>query len=140
MLRRTKTGHSPKKLCEELPGILNWALRGLKTLRARGRFAVPEASRSLLAEHRQASNRELLFFEEECEAQEGAEIICGDFYRRFVDWCDLGGHRAMDRGQFGKALSKRFPKVERVRRRRGGKVPWVYAGGGLFPVFLCPLT
>ena len=67
-----------KELCEELPGILNWALRGLKTLRARGRFAVPEASRSLLAEHRQASNPELLFFAEECEAQEGAEIICGD--------------------------------------------------------------
>ena len=117
-----------KELCEELPGILNWALRGLKTLRARGSFAVPEASRSLLAEHRQASNSELLFFEEECEAQESAEIICGDFYRRFVDWCDVGGHKAMDRGQFGKALSKRFPKVKRVRRRREGKVPWVYAG------------
>ena len=67
-----------KELCEEFPGILNWALRGLKTLRARGFFAVPEASRSLLAEHRQASNPELLFFEEECEAQEGTEIICGE--------------------------------------------------------------
>ena len=93
-----------------------------------GPWPVRKGIEQAVAEHRQASNPELLFFEEECEAQEGTEIICGDLYRRFVDWCEVGGHKAMDRGQFGKALSKRFPKVERVRRRREGKVPWVYAG------------
>ena len=117
-----------KELCEELPGILNWALKGLQSLRARGFFVVPKASKSLLAEHRQASNPELLFFDEECEAHAEAQIVCGDLYSWYGQWCDLGGHKAMDRGQFGKALSRRFPKVKRVRRRREGKVPWVYLG------------
>ena len=32
-----------RKMREELPGIFNWGLQGLKRLRDRGRFAVPEA-------------------------------------------------------------------------------------------------
>ena len=117
-----------KKLCEELPGILNWALKGLKSLRARGFFDVPNRSKKLLAEHRGASNPELLFFEEECKARQGAEIQVDDLYGRYSEWCRVGGHKAMSKGELGKALRRRYPQIERKRRRRGGKVPWVYTG------------
>ena len=117
-----------EKLKGELPGILNWALAGLKRLRQRGCFAVPAASKSLLAEHRGASNPELLFFEDECEVEQGAEMLCSDLHQRYVEWCRVGGHTPLDERQFGKALRKHFSQVDRKRRRREKKHPWVYSG------------
>jgi P4 family phage/plasmid primase-like protien len=119
-----------KKMQAELPGIFNWALQGLKRLRDRGQFAVPEASKALMAEHRQGSHPELRFFQEECKAREGDEEICGDLYHRYQEWCTYGGHTALSAGEFGKALKRRFPGVDRKRRRRDGRVPWVYSGLG----------
>ena len=119
-----------KKLEGELSGIFNWALRGLTSLRARGRFNVPEASKRLRAEHRGVSHPELQFLGQECEERAGTEVVCQDLYHRYQEWCDDGGHTALSDGEFGKALKRRFPKVERKRRRREGKIPWVYTGLG----------
>ena len=118
----------PQKLQTELPGILNWALAGLARLRKRGCFGVPEAAKRLIAVHRGASHPELLFLQEYCEAQADAEIGCTELYRSYQNWCELGGHLAMDDGQFGKALRKRFVRVDRLRRRQQGKQLWVYGG------------
>ena len=89
---------------------------------------MPEASRRLIAVHRGASHPELLFLQEHCEAQADAEIGCTELYQKYQGWCLIGGHLAMDDGQFGKALRKRFVRVDRLRRRQQGKQLWVYGG------------
>jgi len=125
---RDQNRELPQRLQTELSGIMNWALVGLQRLRKRGYFEVPEASRRLLAEHRGASQPELLFFADHCKAQADAEMACETLYDTYQRWCEDGAHRAMNPQQFGQALRKRFVRVERARRRRGGKQLWVYVG------------
>ena len=122
-----------KKLCEELPGILNWALNGLARLRKRGRFQIPEASRKAVHAHRQDSQPELQFFEDHCEAGPKAEVDCGALYLAYSGWCVENYHEVMNAKLFGKALRKQFPSVDRARRRRDGKPVWVYTRVQLIP-------
>ena len=121
------------KLCEELPGILNWALDGLARLRERGRFKVPEASMKAALALRQESHPELQFFEDCCEAEAKDEVDCGVLHQAYSQWCVENYHEVMDSKVFGKALRKRFPRVDRARRRRDGKPIWVYTGVKLIP-------
>lgn len=44
------------RLVEELPGILVWAVDGLKRLRERGQFDIPQSSTAQLAQYRKDSN------------------------------------------------------------------------------------
>ena len=79
-----------KKLCEEMPGILNWALEGLCRLRGRGRFKVPDASKKAAQGHRQDSHPELQFFEDCCEAEAKAEVDCSELQLAFSQWSTEG--------------------------------------------------
>lgn len=52
------------KLREELPGVLNWALEGLKRLRSNGRFTDAAAVREAVTEYRTEQNVVLLWLQE----------------------------------------------------------------------------
>jgi putative DNA primase/helicase len=53
-----------EKLSAELPGILNWALDGLRRLRANGRFTDAAAVRAAVAEYRTSQNALQLWLDE----------------------------------------------------------------------------
>lgn len=116
-----------RKLRQELPGILNWALEGLKRLRERGHFRVPKVSREALEEHRTESNPERLFFEECCIKDVSGRVRCEELYRAYAEWCRCHGHRVADAAQFGKEV-RRVLSVERRRGTNGARRPWVYEG------------
>jgi putative DNA primase/helicase len=54
MLNKSFYGHEnpalTEELCRELPGIFNWSLDGLQSLRARGRFEQPISSADAIRE------------------------------------------------------------------------------------------
>lgn len=52
------------KLLEELPGILNWALVGLKRLMENNAFTIPESSEAALKSYELENNHAKLFFDE----------------------------------------------------------------------------
>ena len=122
-----------EKLCEELPGILNWALEGLARLRERSKFIVPATCQKAAQAHRRDSQPELQFFEECCEAGPKAEVGCGTLHQAYSRWSIDRYQEVMDSKQFGKALRKCFSKVDRARRRQDGKPVWVYTGVQLIP-------
>lgn len=84
-----------KKLEAELPGILNWALKGLDRLKENNyRFSPCKSSEQLLREYRVEQNP-FIEFVEEC-------LLFGDLnartentvlYESFKQWCRSNGHR-----------------------------------------------
>jgi P4 family phage/plasmid primase-like protien len=76
----------------EPPGILNWAIEGLRRLRERGYFVIPEATRVAVEEFEKANDPPAQFLEEMCER--------GDFrtprkelYNVYRRWCIAFGYK-----------------------------------------------
>jgi putative DNA primase/helicase len=69
----------------ELPGILNWALRGLRDYQQNRLTPSPEmleAGRTF----RNTSDQVQRFFEEKCVLEDGAQTKAGDLYRVYKQW------------------------------------------------------
>lgn len=85
-----------KKLNQELPGIFNWAMEGLRRLRNRGHFAEPPQIRDVTSKYRHESNPIALFIEDECKNDVEDLIHCTqvtEAYRLYKMWCKDNGYR-----------------------------------------------
>src|ERR1043165_8228245 len=110
--------HLAQRICDnELPGVFNWAVEGLRRLRRQGRFTVSEAVQLAVREHRLACNPERQFLDECCTvAPEHAEP-CDFVYARYKAW--LAGRRAtpVTKPVFGREVFRVFPQVRRSQKR-----------------------
>ena len=96
-----------EKLVAELPGILAWAVEGLKNLRERGYFVIPSSSIEALNQYRQDSDPERMYFDEGLvEDPTGDGMTPNSLYGDYVEWCRRSGHRAKSKINFGKRLSE----------------------------------
>lgn len=125
----------PAKLLAELPGILNWALDGLRRLRTVGTFTASKQATAAAAEYRTASNPIALWVNEcttlglpdalrreiDAKRMRLADSDAGwtqarAAYDNYRGWCvDTGRHEA-NQTVFGRELS-----AELVRRGAGDK-------------------
>jgi P4 family phage/plasmid primase-like protien len=115
----------------ELPGMLNWALEGLRRLRAHGwRFTIPAACRAAVAEHRLESDPARAFLSERFVADPEAEpAVAGDLYQDYKWYCDANGHRnVMSSVTFGRQVRRVFPNAVTGTRRVDGQVVRVWTG------------
>ena len=99
----------------ELPGVLNWALEGLRRLRASGwRFTRPAACTAALEEHRRESDPARTFLLDHYEAAAGGgPIVAEELYLAYALWCDRNGHRnPLNNISFGKQIRRLFPGAE----------------------------
>ena len=94
------------KLEAELSGILNWALVGLKRLRANGRLSDASAVREAVAEYRQESNPTSEWLAERtvplAEADTGARALHLDY----LTWCKQFGSEPLNAKNFGVELRR----------------------------------
>jgi putative DNA primase/helicase len=124
---------SPDYWRDELPGMLNWALQGLKRLRERGEFDLPTPCLELLREHRLDSNPARRFLEEHYR-QTGSEedyVIASDVYESYKQWCDRNGIRRdhlLTAPMFGREIRRVFPSVDNPLKRVNGVVLRVWKG------------
>jgi P4 family phage/plasmid primase-like protien len=113
----------------ELPGILNWALEGLRRLRQAGQFTRPKVMESCLGQHRRESNPARLFLEEECRPHDDASTSCEVVYNAYVRWCERNGFRyKLTANDFGREVRRVYTSVERKQQRKDGKQVWQYVG------------
>lgn len=79
-------------LCEELPGILNWALRGWMHYQQHGLLSPKEIELESLR-YKTEQDKIGLFFEERCvlstvnEPKPGLKILRGRLYEDYIAWC-----------------------------------------------------
>ncbi len=118
----------PAKLRAELPGILNYALEGLRILRSEGSFPKMKGADSLKEEWKRRSDSLYWFVSERVEKDSQASVSKDDFYQAYVEFCEERSLRAKGREIVGKELSKHTPYVRSERPREGDKRILVWAG------------
>ncbi len=96
-----------EKLMDELPGILNWALEGLRRLWANGgQFTFSYAAEEFLKEYEQESNPVRQWIIEKTvpapEPMTSAKLLYADY----AEWCKDSGRQAFNETNFGKELKR----------------------------------
>lgn len=107
------------KLETELPGILNWAIDGLKRLTKRGYFEhysfIKEAVKDL-EDDNNPSNR---FFEEHLIFENGSYEEKNKLFDKYSNWCNSTNTYRLSNILFGKCILKKFPRIEKSSRLPG---------------------
>ena len=100
-----------EKLCRELPGILLWAIAGLKRLRERGHFVQPQASLESLLEIEDLSAPVKIFVRDCCEMSPDFKVGKKSLWDIYKIWCEREGRKYSTREVLGINLKAAFPKI-----------------------------
>lgn len=118
------------KLKEELPGILNWALRGLVKLHAltadqQEKKTFPQCTEgaALLAKMREDSDREQKFLREETQMAIPDKFLGAlDLYDNYKQWMSDRGYYPVGYDKFRDAILRVYPNIssgrKTIRRRK----------------------
>lgn len=97
----------------QLPGMLNWALLGLRRLESQG-FTTSAESIQATEEIRTANNSARSFIRESYAFREGAYLPCSEAYQDYSKWCNEHGMTPVNANNFGRELKQVFnDKVDR---------------------------
>ncbi|MDO9507253.1 phage/plasmid primase, P4 family [Hydrogenophaga sp.] len=90
-----------EKLMGELPGILNWALDGLKALQDRGAFIQPASGLEAVEELVRKTTPILGFISDTLDFDAGAWVTKDDLYDVYRQWCmDEGAKHVLQKNNF----------------------------------------
>ena len=110
--------HRSKRIIEtELPGVLNWALIGLKQLREHNEFFEPGEARDLKERFRQITNPLLVFIDEKLSVTfDDSGDSPGDVYRTYRFWCETAGVQSLGKIKFLERIEHELG----VKKKRSG--------------------
>jgi putative DNA primase/helicase len=108
-----------EELMRELPGILNWALRGLQHLRERGHFVQPESGKQLAQDVLESASPLREFVSDRCVLGQGREETLPTLYQVYCGWAELRGEHPMKLSAFSRELTTAHPELVRDQRGRG---------------------
>jgi len=113
-----KRDHNLKtKLRAELPGILNWAIEGLRAYKEQ-RLDPPDAVTKATAEYRGEQDILGAFLEEHTRGDTSSSASAGELYKKYVDWAHQSGERAESQTAFGLRLRERGYQQVRTKSHR----------------------
>jgi len=92
------------KLVTELPGILNWSLRGLDRLRERGYFQMPQSSTDAIHQLEDLASPIAAFLRDWCVIDAQAAVNVKVLYGAWKAWCEQQGQSARSNIVFGRDL------------------------------------
>jgi putative DNA primase/helicase len=96
----------PVKLIAELPGILNWAIEGLRAWRRIG-LAPPDKVRAATAEYRADMDMLGDFLDARCAVGVGFHAATGALYSAYEGWAFDNGEEPVKKRTFGAMLKER---------------------------------
>lgn len=120
-----------QKLSTELDGILNWAVEGLKSLRANGRFAETDKNRGAMHAFKIENSPFLEFLTSEYEPAPSHEehfhgVTVGDFYSEYKQYCFTAGYRHKSMATFSRELSHTVLSGWNLIRKKEGNTAMVF--------------
>ena len=105
-----------EKLREELSGIFNWCLVGLKQLENNNwRMTLSEKMKQVHEEFREAVNPVVTFAQERLEFLNNEKIDAETLRKIYYEWCDSHGYHALSDVALGRELKRLYPAIERKR-------------------------
>jgi len=106
------------RLLPELPGILNWSIRGWQRLQGRGEFLQPESGQELLDDLQDLASPIKAFVDDQCIVGPEFETLLAELYAKWREWCDRHGRdEPGTQERFAKDLRAAYPQISKVRRR-----------------------
>lgn len=107
-----------RRLEQELPGILNWALEGLSRLQEEDRFTSPARAEDLAEILGECSSPVAEFLKVCCVCEPSASVSVRALFGRWGEWCTENGREHCGTVQtFGRDLIAACPQIKRVRQR-----------------------
>ena len=105
--------HLLENLRSELPGILNWAIKGCRDWQKMG-LATPKVVADAVDGYRQEMDIIGQWVEDErFEKGPRFETKAGEAYQSYKFWCERNGYRPMAAGTFGRDFGGRYHKAKR---------------------------
>lgn len=99
-----------EKLKTELPGILNWALEGLREYQELGGLKPPAAIEAAVAQYRQDMDIFGDWLSEQTVQDADSATKTADLYTAYANWARAAGWTALTRHSFSRRLTERgFP-------------------------------
>lgn len=125
------------KLTAELPGILNWALRGLRRLLEQGQFTHCVLCAEAARQHQLDCDPVAQFLDEAgvypppCDGVV-RRIPKDELHTHYRDWCEKGGYKPLARNGFNRRIGKLDGILEYRSPKAGpdGKRPYYWVGIG----------
>ena len=110
-----------QKLKKELPGILNWAIEGLKDYHVLGGLYPPKEIQDALKLYRRENDSIKTFIEEVCVFNENESVAGPRLYSTYKEFCLNSGMKPLGLGKFNGAMldSCTGKKVERTKTASG---------------------
>lgn len=105
------------RLRAELPGILNWALAGLRALYARGRFVIPPSSEHEILRYRTDSDPIRQYAEEKLVLDRDSRVQSAELYEDYRQWSLDNGYQPLATNSFASRLESLG--FQRVRNAQG---------------------
>jgi len=120
-------------LQEELPGILNWSLDGLKRLTVAGKFTRPPGAEEAIVALQDLASPVAAFVRDRCVRGPEHEVEVDELYVAWRAWADDNGHVRSTKQVFGRDLRAAVPglKVTRPGGHSDRDRARVYVGVGL---------
>jgi putative DNA primase/helicase len=123
-----------EKLATELPGILNWSIKGYRNLRHRGHFVQPQSSQDAIEEIEMLAAPVKAFIRDLCNVGLNKTVKVDELWGAWKNWCQWEGRRdAGTKAWFGRNLRSALPGLTvTTPGTRDNRVP-TYVGIELKP-------
>lgn len=89
-------------LIHDRAAIFSLLVDYLKRLQNTGEFTYCQQSREMLAEYIMENDTEATFIDECCERGDEYRVAAGDFYNRYLNWCEANGFKPKNSNQVSK--------------------------------------
>ena len=121
------------RLRAELPQIARWAWAGWNNLQERGRFITTRSHAEAASHVADMGNPLRVFVRDHIVIDPKARVLCADYRRFYVEWCEENGHKPMSNTNLAVGMKTIFqsmgwPMYERVRVRSGADLHYAYIG------------
>ena len=104
-------------MTQELPGILNWTIKGCLRWQTEGLIA-PQSVTASVTEYRTEMDTVCSFVTEECIVAPHERIQVGSLYQQYTSWCRSSSKQPRSKVQFGKSLTNQgYEKICGSTRR-----------------------
>jgi len=114
----------------EMAGILNWSIEGLKDLYTLGAIFESPESLKVKQQHLKDSHLYETWIQDNLEFDRtfATQVECMDVYRSMVNYFEARGHQPLNESNFGKLLRSVFPNVQKIRKTKDGRRKYFYVG------------
>jgi len=109
-----------QELKKEVPGIFNWALKGLGRLSQQNWIMTKSAyMEDCHKEFKRATNPLQLFIEDECVIEGNATVDSNELRRRYKQYCEDKGYKVLSDNKLGQELKRLGINKTRIRKEEG---------------------